>query len=664
MDVFQFRENLIKDYATFTRSFTRIHAEDIRGFVDKAYASGRYWPAPLVQVNPNFKLGKSVEALVADGVLHPECGRIFRAGKSDGSAGVSLDLFKHQEEAIVFAQSGESYVLTTGTGSGKSLAYFIPIVDAILKAKQSAPTPRTRAIVIYPMNALANSQLEELGKFLGDYGDQPPVTFGRYTGQESDEERQRMAANPPDILLTNFMMLELLMTRQDDKDKAVIRNAQGLRFLVLDELHTYRGRQGADVALLVRRVREALSEHLQCIGTSATMATEGTEQEKNQKVAEVACRLFGTRLTAANVITETLQRISPEHLLIDHVRPQLAEAIEAGVPESAGYEELARHPLAVWVELTLGLTRDEGKWRRAQPMTLDDAAKRLAEDAGVDFGAARSTLADFLLLAYRTTDKPSSEGGRSLFAFKLHQFISGGSKVYGTLEPAGQRYLTLEGSQFVPGDRSRRLYALHFCRECGQEYMPVWDERDAQGNVFNPRDIDERAHQDEDVKHGYFMPDTSGTWEDVPDRYPETWFEVARNGDLRLKASYRARRPQSVRVDATGRRAQDGTPGWFIPGNLGFCLRCGVVHSTAGKESLRLIGLSGEVHQGRCFRRNEWPRRVCAAIAPANLACLQAISPISGARIPGLTHDARPTSRRCCPCAPGCRWQSTAAPDP
>lgn len=111
MDVFQFRENLIKDYATFTRSFTRIHAEDIRGFVDKAYASGRYWPAPLVQVNPNFKLGKSVEALVADGVLHPECGRIFRAGKSDGSAGVSLDLFKHQEEAIVFAQSGESYVL-------------------------------------------------------------------------------------------------------------------------------------------------------------------------------------------------------------------------------------------------------------------------------------------------------------------------------------------------------------------------------------------------------------------------------------------------------------------------------------------------------------------------------------------------------------------------
>ena len=243
MDVFEFRTKLVSDYAAFTRSFTRIHALDILAFVDDAYSSGRYWPAPLVQVNPNFKSGATVDALVQQGSLHPECSRIFRAGKSPANPGVSLSLFKHQEEAISFAQSGESYVLTTGTGSGKSLAYFIPVVDAILKAKAADSTQRTRAIIIYPMNALANSQLEELGKFLSDYGEHPPVSYGRYTGQEDEEERQRLASNPPDILLTNFMMLELLMTRQDDKDKAVIRNAKGLRFLVLDELHTYRGRQ-------------------------------------------------------------------------------------------------------------------------------------------------------------------------------------------------------------------------------------------------------------------------------------------------------------------------------------------------------------------------------------------------------------------------------------
>ncbi|WP_303786292.1 DEAD/DEAH box helicase [Azovibrio restrictus] len=594
MDVFEFRTRLLSDYAAFTRSFTRIHAPDIKAFVDEAYDSGRYWPAPLVQVNPNFKTGATVEALVQQKVLHPECSRIFRAGKSSDNPGISLRLFKHQEEAISFAQSGESYVLTTGTGSGKSLAYFIPVIDAILKAKAADPTPRTRAIVIYPMNALANSQLEELGKFLGDYGEHPPVSYGRYTGQEDEEERQRLATHPPDILLTNFMMLELLMTRQDDKDKAVIRNTRGLRFLVLDELHTYRGRQGADVALLVRRVREALADELQCIGTSATMATEGSERDKNTKVAEVASRLFGVKLTAANVITETLQRVTPEECLIEDIRPQLGEAIRAGLPAGPTFSELARHPLAIWVELTLGLSRDEGKWRRAKPITLEAAADRLAVDSGVEMDLARRVLTEFLLLAYRTTDKPMAEGGRSLFAFKLHQFISGGSKVYGSLEPEGKRYLTLEGGQFVPGDRSRRLYTLHFCRECGQEYIPVWDENTASGRSFSPRNIEERNHDDEDIKSGYFMPDTQGVWEDSLDRYPETWLEQRQNGDLKLKSAYRKRQPHHVRLDAGGALTATGTPGWYIPGSFGFCLCCGVVHQTAGKDSLRLTGLSGE----------------------------------------------------------------------
>ncbi|NUY34923.1 DEAD/DEAH box helicase [Paraburkholderia sp. JPY303] len=598
MDVFEFRGKLVSDYATFTRSFIRIQSPDVKAFVDEAYDSERYWPAPLVQVNPNFKTGRTVEARAKLGGLHAECARIFRAGKSASNPGVSLTLFQHQDEAIDHAQRGESYVLTTGTGSGKSLAYFIPIVDAILKAKASDTTPRTRAIVIYPMNALANSQLEELGKFLDDFGDHSPVTFGRYTGQEDDEERQKLASNPPDILLTNFMMLELLMTRQDDKDKAVIRNAHGLRFLVLDELHTYRGRQGADVALLVRRVREALADDLQCIGTSATIATKGTEQQKSEKVAEVASRLFGTHIGAANVITETLQRVTPEHLLVESIRADLGSAIRTGLPESPSFRTLATHPLAVWVELNLGLTRDEGKWRRARPSTLEDASKRLADDADVPLDLARATLTEFLLLAYRTTDKPVNEGGRSLFAFKLHQFISGSSKVFGTLEAPGKRYLTLDGSQFVPGERHRRLFALHFCRECGQEYIPVWVENGAGGRAFNPRSIDERTHDDGDIKSGYFMPDTSGIWDDSFDRYPESWVEqrkgAKKDADLKLKSNYARRQPKHLHVDTEGREDPAGTPGWFIPGSFGFCLSCGVLHQTAGKESLRLTGLSGE----------------------------------------------------------------------
>ena len=106
------------------------------------------------------------------------------------------------------------------------------------------------------MNALANSQKSELAKFLklGFPNQKGPVSFERYTGQESEEERQAIIADPPDILLTNYVMLELLLTRP--RERRLIEAAGGLRFLVLDELHTYRGRQGADVALLVRRVKE------------------------------------------------------------------------------------------------------------------------------------------------------------------------------------------------------------------------------------------------------------------------------------------------------------------------------------------------------------------------------------------------------------------------
>ena len=106
--------------------------------------------------------GDTVDNLSDAGILHPECANIFRAGKTEGYSGTSLLLHKHQEEAIAIAKRKESYVLTTGTGSGKSLSYFIPIVDSILRTKEQDSTSKTRAIIIYPMNALANSQIEEL----------------------------------------------------------------------------------------------------------------------------------------------------------------------------------------------------------------------------------------------------------------------------------------------------------------------------------------------------------------------------------------------------------------------------------------------------------------------------------------------------------------------
>jgi ATP-dependent helicase YprA (DUF1998 family) len=249
--------------------------------------------------------------LVGASGLTAECAQIFHDPRlRPDDPDKSLKLRRHQDQAIGLALDGKSFVVTTGTGSGKSLCFFIPIVDAVIKAKHSGEGARTRAVVIYPMNALANSQMEELKKFLSGRTHPMPITFARYTGQESLEERERIRDNPPDILLTNFMMLELLMTRQSELDQRVIENCRGLRYVVLDELHTYRGRQGADVAMLMRRLRARVCDPEYppiCIGTSATMASEGEEEDRSLVVARVASRLFGTKIARDAIVTETLR---------------------------------------------------------------------------------------------------------------------------------------------------------------------------------------------------------------------------------------------------------------------------------------------------------------------------------------------------------------------
>ena len=605
MDVFSLRKSLIGQYASFARSFTTIRADDIRAQVEQEYDSERFWPEPLIQINPRFEPGSSVPQLVEEGKLSAACRELF-----------PISLYRHQEYALALARDGKSYVVTTGTGSGKSLTFFIPIVDAIFRAKAEDRRPRTQAIVIYPMNALANSQVEELKKFLGERG---PVTFARYTGQESGEERESIRANPPDILLTNFMMLELLMTRQAELDKAVIRNCEGLRFLVLDELHTYRGRQGADVAMLVRRVRERLAgDSLQCIGTSATMASGDSHEHRNRAVARVASRLFATPITEFDVVTEYLERATDPAQTDDTVRGRLGSAIDEGVPAGITNAALRSHPLAIWVETRLGLARPDGvRWVRARPQMLAEAARDLAADSGRSIDSCAEALRDLLLVASTPEwDRKGVKGGedRAFFAFKLHQFLSGAGVAYATLDAPGERRVVLDGQQYLPGDESRRLYGTYFCRDCGQEYHPVRLRQGPEGLSVLARDIDDMPTRREDAdgtehdgdedavqeRLGFLTPASAAagpealSFQGRIEDYPETWVEQARNRELRLKRGYRQLEALKLTVKTDGAVSSDGKPAWFLPGKFRFCLRCGVTHGAQGKDINRLASLSAE----------------------------------------------------------------------
>ena len=398
----------------------------------------------------------------------------------------------------------------------------------------------------------------------------------------------------PTFLLTNYVMLELIMTRFLETDKAVREHATGLRFLILDELHTYRGRQGADVALLVRRVRERFNENLLCIGTSATMASEGSVRDRNTAVANIASRLFGVTVNADSVITETIEPVTDRDTPLDS--HSLRRAIQAGVPSQPTHDELSGHPVAAWVERNLGLEDQDGKLVRiSRPLTVVEASEKLADASGLEVDACRDYLAQFLLAAYQSRD----DSGRSFFAFRLHQFISGAWNAYSTLEAPDKRYVTLEGQQFKPGDRDRSLFTLCFCRECGQEYYPVWATLIArQPDAFEPRDLSERSNEDEDVLFGYLMPDSSGAFDpaDLEGQYPEDWLEFI-DGVARLKYHFRRYRPIGVQVDTRGGVTSEGLPAWFIPGSFRFCLNpeCDAYYDGSVRSDLsKLSGLSSE----------------------------------------------------------------------
>ncbi len=600
MDVFELRNRLIADYQEYVTSFMALRDSRIKERVETSLREGRLWPEPRIGLNPSFESGGLVDELVAEGLLHDSCRDIFRIGKSTADPrGDAMRLHRHQVDAIREARQGRNYVLTTGTGSGKSLSYIVPIVDHVLR---NGSGKGVQAIVVYPMNALANSQEQELKKFLGFGLGRPPVRAARYTGQEKGDEREAILQDPPDVILTNYVMLELILTRV--RDQRLIRNSQGLQFLVLDELHTYRGRQGADVALLVRRVREACNaSQLQCVGTSATLSTEGTFSDQRAAVARVASLLFGDEVLPESVIGETLRRATPvldhtDKAELDRLRKRLERGTDA-VPST--FVEQIADPLSSWIESTLGVQHDGTRLTRVTPRAIggaDGVARELKElidhrDEAVCADAIRRQLMRGYELRDPVTKFPA-------FAFRLHQFVSKGDTVFASPEPARTRHLTLNGQRFVPGHRNRVLLPLSFCRMCGQDHYTVHRMIDADGarlTKLAPRDIGDHFTSPSQ-KPGFLVLDEDDIWTDdldsVLERVPEDWVEESAAGVGRIKTNSKEQVPVAVRVDSDGSIVEvGGARMWWVPAPLRLCIRCGVSYDARARSDIAKLTTLG-----------------------------------------------------------------------
>ena len=231
-----------------------------------------------------------------------------------------------------------STLVVTGTGSGKTECFLYPLLDHCEREHQAGRKKGIKAIVLYPMNALASDQAERIAKELWNNPRlKGRVTAGLYVGGGSAQpqklstelrlidDRDSLRQSPPDILLTNYRMLDFLLMRPADGKLWQHNQPETLQYLVLDELHTYDGAQGSDVACLIRRLRERLKtppEHLCCVGTSATIGGGGDEARR--LLLKFASDVFGTRFLDEAIVGE-------DRMTVEEALP--ADEVEDAFPD-------------------------------------------------------------------------------------------------------------------------------------------------------------------------------------------------------------------------------------------------------------------------------------------------------------------------------------------
>ncbi|MBU1086181.1 MAG: DEAD/DEAH box helicase [Candidatus Omnitrophica bacterium] len=586
LDVFSMHKAIIEDYKHFVNSFINIKNPKIKAIVDAGMTGGKFWPDPLIQFNPSFEFSDTAQSLCDEGVTHLDIAKIFKGYK----------LFKHQVEAIKKGCEGNDFVVTSGTGSGKSLTYLSTIFDYLLKNKGSQGI---KAIIVYPMNALINSQHEEIVKFKNNYekeSNKPfPITFAQYTGQEKQEERTKVKEELPDIILTNYMMLELILTRTWESS---IRSSMFscLKFLVFDELHTYCGRRGSDVSILIRRIQSQCKQDVTCIGTSATMISGGTIPEQKNKVAEVATKIFGKKFKKDQIISEYLARCFDYTGSIPG-KDLLMKSLNLDIDINGSEALLKSSPLSVWLENTIAIEETDNILLRRKPRSFNSIVKKLSEDSGIDEKQCESQLVKFLQWL-SNVNTSLEEKVYTYLPFKIHQFISQTGTVYVSLHNNDDQLITLDPTNHkIIEDKKIPLFPVVFSRISGHEFLCV--SKDLNEEKLKPRGFREVIDdEEENITAGYIIPGDD-VWDPEKDfgLLPDGWGNIDKNEKFKPVKQYKDRLPQKIYYNAEGHFSYTEKldfEAWFMPVKLLFDPTSGTFFDLKTSEGTKLTRLGSE----------------------------------------------------------------------
>ncbi|EOR71747.1 DEAD/DEAH box helicase, partial [Thermobifida fusca TM51] len=483
---------LISDsYRRYLRSLLPLRDRGLADALEEQISSSPLLTkGPLLEATPPYRTGATPRQLVAEGVLSPS----FAA---PGGPAIHLDrpLYLHQEQAIRKARAGRNLVVATGTGSGKTESFLLPILNELEEQHRRGELgPGVRALLLYPMNALANDQLKRLRELLSG---SPHITFGRYTGETKDSDRQaldsyhrlhgqrdplpnelisreQMRRRPPHLLLTNYAMLEYLLLRPADLDLFEGEHAGHWRFVALDEAHVYDGAKAAELAMLLRRLRDRVApgRRLQCIATSATVGDDP------QAVMTFASRLFfdapfewdATDPDRQDLVTAARRTDAPgrpwgplsaaDYAAIGRAADPGAELVAAarrhGVPDGDAYRVLAAEQR---MRKLRALLADGG------PQPLEDLAVRVF--AGEHDGTVRpaAALAALVALGSRVRDPD----GNPLLSARYHLFTRATEGAFTCLSGKGP-HVWLSRHEHCP-DCHAPAFELAACKRCGDAYL-------------------------------------------------------------------------------------------------------------------------------------------------------------------------------------------------
>ncbi|MEJ6949417.1 DEAD/DEAH box helicase [Natronospora cellulosivora (SeqCode)] len=490
-------DNIREEYTKYLKSMFLFKNDTLRKSADEAIEESKtdLVKGPYIESTARYKSGKTLRQLIDEKILHKNFVKLV--------PGIGeFPLHIHQERAVIKSiVKKKNIIVATGTGSGKTESFLIPILNDLVKEQSNNElTPGVRALILYPMNALANDQLKRLRVLLKEY---PEITFGRYTGEtkEGKEEaldyfkkmnpdqatidneilsREEMRSTPPNILLTNYAMLEYLLLRPNDNVFFDGLYANYWKYIVLDEAHVYSGSLGSEISYLIARLKDRVVDgekgRINFIATSATL---GGGKEELKDVVEYAKNLFGESFSEDCIITSDRLRTKIRKGLIKpplkiykkilmytekYSGKELADLInkegiyETIIPKEETYEVL--YDILI-----------QDYYVNKLKINIESKTKLIKEAIKDVFGSVtRKNIDAFLAMVDLAAKAKKEDNSDVLLPARYHTFSKSIEGGFVQLYP--NKKVFLNRKEYEESGKERfGVFELANCQKCGQEYL-------------------------------------------------------------------------------------------------------------------------------------------------------------------------------------------------